>query len=56
MRINALIGFFVLLIIGVVLNSQENASKTITDLGGLLALVGGTGFAIYMLQQLRILK
>jgi len=56
MRANALVGFIVLLIIGVALTTREDAPKLISDVGGLLALVGGVGFAIYILQQLRILK
>lgn len=56
MKTGALLSFLALLIIGLALNSQEELPKYISDAGGTAALIGGIGFAIYIILQMRSLK
>ena len=54
MKTNALIAFIFCLIIGVTLTLQSDLPKIASDLGGIMALVGGVGFAIWVILEVRL--
>lgn len=56
MNVNPLIGLFAIFIIGVILNSQQSVPQNFSDLGGILALVGGVGLTLYMLKLFGIFR
>ena len=56
MKTSALIAFITLLIIGVALNSQEQLPKFFSDVGITAALIGGIGFGLYIIFQIRMLR
>ncbi len=56
MRTGTLIFFITLLIIGVALNSQQELPKFVSNAGIVAALIGGIGFAIYVILQVRLLR
>ncbi len=56
MNIKVLMTFIVLLIVGFMLNSQENIPESISNAGGLMALLGGIGLSIYILSEIGILR
>lgn len=56
MNISVLMTFIGLLIVGFMLSSQENIPEAISNAGGLMALLGGIGFGLYVLAELGILR
>jgi len=56
MNANPLIGLFVIFISGVILNSQPSVPQNLSDLGGILALIGGVGLTLYILKLLRVFR
>lgn len=56
MNFQTLIGLFGLLVIGVVLNSNEKLPEEISNMGGLLALGAGVGFTLLILKLMKVFR